>query len=137
MVKASPFGLDDLQHALLDLLDAGGGLWRSGFLCQHSAIRSTTSAGTSSPPPPPFQTDPKRKCQRTPALRQVLQSSCEAFEGRMGAGEGPARGPQDGDSGDTARVPRYGLWSSPSRVEAQQWPNSLCLARDRPGGRDL
>ena len=42
-----------------------------------------------------------------------------ASRGRMGAGEGPARGPQDGDSGDAARVPRCGLWSAPSRVEAQ------------------
>ena len=42
-----------------------------------------------------------------------------ASRGRMGAGEGPARGPQDGDSGDAARVPRCGLWSAPSRVEAR------------------
>ena len=38
---------------------------------------------------------------------------------RMGAGEDPARGPQHGNSGDTAPVPPFGLWSAPSRVEAQ------------------
>ena len=42
-----------------------------------------------------------------------------ASQGRMGAGEGPARVPEDEYSGDTASVPRSGLWSAPSRVEAQ------------------
>ena len=36
-----------------------------------------------------------------------------AARGRMGAGEGPTRGPQDEDPGDAAPVPRYSLRSAP------------------------
>ena len=36
----------------------------------------------------------------------------------MGAGEEPARGPQDGEPGRIAPVPQFVLCSAPSRVEA-------------------
>ena len=122
----------------------------------HGHEGADTSLNTSQPPPPNLL----RKTQTKPPLFRCFWQTGVGFgpgrgrgdvgggpgavRWRMGAGEGPARGPQHVDSGDTAPVPQFGLWSAPSRVEAQggrfpasgtKWPGQVRGARQLPGGR--